>query len=59
MFLGETVITEEKKKPLFEAFDLMNGFLEKTNFVAGDKITLADLAILASISGMIVSNPKI
>lgn len=54
LFLGESVITEEKKKPVFEAFGLLNGFLDKTKYVAGDKVTLADLAILATMSGMIL-----
>lgn len=54
LFLGESVITEEKKKPLFDSFALLNGFLDKTKFTAGDKVTLADLSILATISGMIV-----
>lgn len=56
LFLGESVITDEKKKPLFEAFALLNEYLEKAKYVAGDNVTLADLSILATISGMIVSS---
>lgn len=55
MFLGESVITEEKKKSLFEAFGWLNQFLEKSKYVAGDNVTIADLSIIATVSGMIVS----
>jgi len=53
LFLGESVITEEKKKALFEAFELLNGFLANSKFVAGHNLTIADLSIIATISGMI------
>jgi len=53
LFLNETVITEEKKKPLFEAFGWLNEFLKDHKFVAGNTVTIADLSILATISGMI------
>lgn len=55
IFLGESVITDEKKKPLFEAFGWLNSFLQKGKYVAGDKPTIADLSLLATMSGMIVS----
>uniref|UniRef100_A0A336K1W7 glutathione transferase n=1 Tax=Culicoides sonorensis TaxID=179676 RepID=A0A336K1W7_CULSO len=53
LFLGESVITEEKKKPVFEAFGWLNGFLEKSKYVAGDKPTIADISLIATMSGMI------
>lgn len=55
LFLGESVITEEKKKAVFEAFGWLNSFLSKTKYVASDKPTIADLSIIATISGLIVS----
>lgn len=55
LFLGDGVITDQKKKDLFDAFALLNQFLEKSKYVAGENPTIADLAILATISGMIVS----
>lgn len=39
-----------KYKKMIEAVDFLNGFLERTKYCAGDEVTIADFAILASIS---------
>nr|AFJ75818.1 glutathione s-transferase D2 [Sogatella furcifera] len=47
---GGAPLEEEKKKKLGDALVFLDGFLEKSPFVAGENLTLADLAIVASIS---------
>ncbi|XP_052835659.1 uncharacterized protein LOC128252187 [Drosophila gunungcola] len=42
--------SEEEFKKVQEAFDFLNTFLEGQEFVAGDQYTVADIAILASVS---------
>ncbi|XP_017110731.2 inactive glutathione S-transferase D3-like [Drosophila elegans] len=41
---------EEEFRKVQEAFDFLNTFLEGQEFVAGDQYTVADIAILASVS---------
>lgn len=53
MFLGETTISDEKRKLLNEAFELLNIFLEGNIWMAGDTVTIADLCILATVSAVI------
>lgn len=53
MFLGETKIPEDKRKQLIEAFEFLEKFLETNEWFAGDSVTLADLAILSSLSSII------
>lgn len=40
----------EKYKKLEESYEFLNKFLENQDFVAGDNLTIADLAIIASVS---------
>ncbi|XP_065722576.2 uncharacterized protein [Drosophila suzukii] len=42
--------TEEDFKKIQETFDFLNTFLEGQEFVAGDQYTVADIAILSSVS---------
>ena len=57
LFLGETRISDEKREKLNEAFGFLNTFLEGNEFVCGgENATLADLAILASITSIVVSS---
>ncbi|XP_016968911.1 uncharacterized protein LOC108036991 [Drosophila rhopaloa] len=42
--------SEEEFKKVQDAFDFLNTFLEGQEFVAGDQYTVADIAILASVS---------
>lgn len=53
MFLGETTISDEKRKQLTESFEFLEKFLENSEWFAGDSLTLADLAILSSISSIV------
>ncbi|XP_058791380.1 glutathione S-transferase 1-1-like [Phymastichus coffea] len=41
---------EKLMAPLITAFELLNGFLENSNFVAGDELTIADFSIVCSVS---------
>jgi len=43
-------LNEENVKKLDENLGFLNTFLEKTKYVAGDNLTIADLAIVASLS---------
>lgn len=47
LYEGVTEIAVSKWEPIQEAFGYMENFLDKTKFIAGDDITLADLHILA------------
>lgn len=55
MIFGGAPLDEEKKKKLDEAFEILEQFLEKTKWVAGDSITLADISIAVTVSTAEVS----
>lgn len=57
-FLGETKISDDKRKQIFEAFGFMEKFLEGRKWFAGDNLTLADLSILASVASITVRLPS-
>lgn len=54
LFLGETEISEEKKKSLEEGFDFLDIFLKDSPWVAGQNRTIADCACAASVSTIVV-----
>lgn len=54
MSLGQEFV-EAGKKELLLGLKLLNGFLEKSEFVAGELLTIADLSILANIVTVEVS----
>lgn len=54
IFLGETKISDEKRKQVYEAFGYMENFLEGRKWFCSDNLTIADLSILASLSSIIV-----
>lgn len=56
LFIGETKITQEKRDKLNEALVFLNTFLNGTKYVAGDNVTIADLAIYASVTSIVVSS---
>ncbi|XP_013784859.2 glutathione S-transferase 1-like [Limulus polyphemus] len=64
VFKGE-VPDQEKEQNFKTALGYLEGYLEKSTYVAGDKLTLADISIIASLSMMDVldyeygSYPKI
>lgn len=49
-------ISEEAIKELHSSLALLEGFLEKTDYVAGNNLTLADLSILAGVSSLVVKH---
>lgn len=51
-FAGATTIPDDKRKALVEAFEYLNTYLQGNNWVAGNHVTIADLAILASVSSV-------
>ncbi|XP_075218826.1 glutathione S-transferase 1-1-like [Lycorma delicatula] len=52
VMFGGAPFDDEKKKKLDEALGFLNTFLEKSPWAAGDNITLADLALVASVSSI-------
>nr|QFU14631.1 glutathione S-transferase GSTd1 [Dendroctonus armandi] len=53
LFLGEDQILDENKQPLEEALGFLDVFLDGNNYVAGDKLTVADCALAASVSSIV------
>lgn len=45
----------EKFKKIEEAFGFLNTFLEKSKYVAGDHLTIADISLLATVSSFEVA----
>lgn len=50
---GLKELPEEKRKSLYEAFGFLEEFLKGNEWMAGDQVTLADLAFLAIISTIV------
>jgi len=50
IMFAKTPADPEKYKKVEESYEFLNKFLENQDFVAGDNLTLADLAIIASVS---------
>lgn len=47
--------SEEALQKLKDVIKLLDGFLEESNFVAGDHLTIADISIIATMSTIEVS----
>lgn len=54
--MGETKIADEKRKQVYEAFGFIEKFLEGRKWFCGEDLTIADLAILASLASIMVRN---
>lgn len=54
LFLGETKIAQVKRDNLNEAFGFLETFLTNSKYVASCNVTIADIAIYASISSIVV-----
>ncbi|KAI7815277.1 glutathione S-transferase [Rhyzopertha dominica] len=52
LFLGEIEIPDELKGPLDEALGFLDVFLEGNDFVCGNKLTVADCSLVASVSSI-------
>ncbi|CAH0546307.1 unnamed protein product [Brassicogethes aeneus] len=49
-FHGAKTILKEWSDDLIEAYGFLENYLEKTKFVSGDNITIADLSIIATVT---------
>jgi Predicted glutathione S-transferase len=55
VYEGQTTILEDKKKIALEALDFVEGLLKQTEWVAGDKMTVADFSLVATVTSLAVS----
>ncbi|XP_022920770.1 glutathione S-transferase 1-like [Onthophagus taurus] len=53
LFLGEIEVPDELKTTLDEAIGFLDVFLDGNNFVAGNSLTIADIALVASLSSIV------
>nr|QWV59552.1 glutathione S-transferase delta 2 [Lasioderma serricorne] len=53
LFLGEIEVYDEHKVALDEALGFLDVFLDGNNFVAGEKLTVADCCLVASVSSIV------
>lgn len=56
---GEKTISDTKRSLLYDAFELADGFLVGSNWIAGDQLTVADLAVFAVISTIVAFGANI
>lgn len=54
---GTGTLTEEHIKSFEEFYSLLNTFLERTKFIAGDSLTIADFSVISTVSGAEVVVP--
>lgn len=54
LFLGEVEIYDEHKTALDEALGFLDVFLEGNDFAAGNKLTIADCSLAATVSSIVV-----
>ncbi|KAL1459554.1 hypothetical protein WDU94_011523 [Cyamophila willieti] len=58
VYEGQTTIPEEKRKTALEALDYVEGLLKVNEWVAGDKITVADFSMVATITSLATLLPE-
>lgn len=56
---GATVVSEESKKALRETFDLLNVFICKGYWAAGQSLSIADFFLLATIETIVQFGMKL
>lgn len=52
---GETKVPDDKRQALYEALGFLEEFLGMGKYAAGDELTIADIALVASIASFYVS----
>ncbi|KAL0860938.1 hypothetical protein ABMA27_009470 [Loxostege sticticalis] len=50
--LGKSSVTELQLKDIEESYGFVNTYLEKTRYIAGDTLTVADLSCVATLSSL-------
>ncbi|KAI5739087.1 hypothetical protein M8J77_014703 [Diaphorina citri] len=59
VYEGQTTILEDKKKIALEALDFVEGLLKQTEWVAGDKMTVADFSLVATVTSLATLLPEV
>lgn len=50
LFEGSNEVPEHLKKALTEGYDLLENFLKKSKYVAGDELSIADFSIVTTVN---------
>lgn len=53
LFTSNKKIPQEKLDAITEAYDFLEGFMEKNEYLAGDKMTLADICCFATVTSLL------
>lgn len=56
---GVTTIPNEKKKIALDALDYLEGLLKQSEWVAGDKMTVADFSLVATVTSLATLLPEV
>lgn len=56
---GKATIPEDKKKAALDALEYLEGILKQTEWVAGDKITVADFSLVATVTSLGTIMPEV
>ncbi|XP_060655653.1 glutathione S-transferase 1-like [Drosophila nasuta] len=51
-FLGQKVIPKDKIQTVVEVYDFVESFLKDHDYIAGDKLTVADFSLISSVSSL-------
>lgn len=57
IFFGKKEITDEEKKSLQEAYNVVEKFLERSKWIAGNSLTIADFSFVTSITSWSIFEP--
>lgn len=59
VYEGQTTIPDDKRKAALEALDYVEGLLKEKEWVAGDKITVADFSLITTVTSLAVSKARL
>lgn len=56
---GQTTIPQDKKKAALDALDYLEGLLKEHEWTAGDKMTVADFSLVATVTSLATILPEV